>query len=673
MSSSFFYCEDAIREKFPAFVAGLERFAEDRQLQFYIVNRPLSDKKYSYRYGDAVVVLAPKHKLMFCNLGDNAEAYEDFCDEFLEDLGVVSDKYDYKTIIGRPKKWISEVVNTDASFNDLAAIQETLAQNALNHPLQQKTSELLISLLTGSINDINRVRAEVPESLLGKIKQKIILFDGDQTRFVYQESNKKVIRIQGLSGTGKTELLLHKLKEIYTDSDSGKILFTCHNKILASSIKNRIPTFFNFMRVEKQIEWNSRLWCVHAWGSRNDITSGAYRYICDRYNIPFFPYSPVNQFDKVCKMAVDLLRGTDFSKVGYAFDYVLIDESQDFPKEFIQLCELVTSKLVIVAGDIFQSIFDENIVTAIEPDFLLSKCYRTDPRTLMFAHGLGMGLFENEKLRWLDDREWEACGYKVSKVIDRGRNRYNLTRVPLRRFEDLANEQVPSMQMLQMQEGQNTVGIVISLIERIIHSNRDVTPDDIGIVFTNDSGFQIADALEYKIKEKFNWNVNKAYESKHRVDGTIFISNKNNVKGLEFPFVICICGKITSSRRGRNALYMLLSRSFLQSYLVLSQNEEAELVQSLQEGLNEINQNNRITLIEPSTQEKEAIRTKIAIPEAERRGDQIAIDLFDELEVPPKMKGPLLELIKGLPKKSQTEKKIREIIATNIQTLENDE
>ena len=29
------------------------------------------------------------------------------------------------------------------------------------------------------------------------------------------------------------------------------------------------------------------------------------------------------------------------------------------------------------------------------------KCYRTEPKTLMFAQALGMGLFEDNKLWWL--------------------------------------------------------------------------------------------------------------------------------------------------------------------------------------------------------------------------------------------------------------------------------
>lgn len=124
-----------------------------------------------------------------------------------------------------------------------------------------------IPIFIGSINEIERVKEEVPVTILDKVKQKIELFVGNQSRFVYQNLDKKRITIQGLSGTGKTELLLHKLKDLYTGENSSSIYFTCHNKILADSLKKRIPSFFNFMKVEQQIEWENRLWCTNTWGS----------------------------------------------------------------------------------------------------------------------------------------------------------------------------------------------------------------------------------------------------------------------------------------------------------------------------------------------------------------------------------------------------------------------
>lgn len=240
--------------------------------------------------------------------------------------------------------------------------------------------------------------------------------------------------IQGLSGTGKTELLLHKLKDLYISEPKSKIYFTCHNRILADHLKKRIPDFFNFMKVEQQIEWHKRLWCTHAWGSANDPNSGVYRYICAFYQIPFHRYSKQMSFSKACQLALqDIKEKFEQSSKIYAFNYMFIDESQDFDENFFELCDFITEKFIYIAGDIFQSIFDDNFSSHIKPDFLLGKCYRTDPKTLKFAHGLGMGLFESEKIRWLDKKEWEDCGYNVEIK----NNNYHLNREPLRRFEDL--------------------------------------------------------------------------------------------------------------------------------------------------------------------------------------------------------------------------------------------
>ncbi|WP_341848624.1 DEAD/DEAH box helicase family protein, partial [Enterobacter hormaechei] len=103
-------------------------------------------------------------------------------------------------------------------------------------------------------------------NILDSVKSKIILFDTDQTSFVFKSGIGKKFVIQGLAGSGKTELLLHKLKEVYSKNSEARIAFTCFNKILASSMKSRIPDFFDFMRVERQIDWNNKLFCFHSWG-----------------------------------------------------------------------------------------------------------------------------------------------------------------------------------------------------------------------------------------------------------------------------------------------------------------------------------------------------------------------------------------------------------------------
>lgn len=40
------------------------------------------------------------------------------------------------------------------------------------------------------------------------------------------------------------------------------------------------------------------------------------------------------------------------------FDYILVDESQDFPEVFFEVCKKVVRHKVYMAGDVFQDIFD---------------------------------------------------------------------------------------------------------------------------------------------------------------------------------------------------------------------------------------------------------------------------------------------------------------------------
>lgn len=671
MTSSFFFLKAEQNQANNAFIRQLEQYANDQKVQVYVTDKPLGDNKYSYAFEHGLIVMVPKHKIMILNFDVLRYEFDEFAEDIIEDLGSISDKFNYKSVLGRARSWRNEVlhISEKSLLNRPIDLNALLQENQLPSQLLQKKSELLISLITGSINDISRVKDTVPENILDKIKQKIQLFDGEQTRFIYQENEETTITIQGLSGTGKTELLLHKLKDIYLNEEGSRTLFTCHNKILASSLRKRIPDFFNFMKVEQQIKWNERLWCIHAWGSQYDNDSGAYRYICHKYSIPFHTYSYSMSFGRACQLALNHLKEVGVNG-DFAFDYALIDESQDFPKEFIELCRVVTKKTVYVAGDIFQSIFDENIVSEVAPDYLLSKCYRTDPRTLMFAHALGMGLFEDKKLRWLEDNEWEACGYMVEKV----KEDYLLKREPLRRFEDLGAGELSSMTIKRTSprdEQRLVEKVVLDVIQGIIDDNQTVTADDIGIVFLGSKkfGFRMADLLEHLIPQRFGWEVNKAYESKRSEPNTVFISNKNNVKGLEFPFVICVADYISNAPNERNALYMLLTRSFIKSYLLVQEGVDDNKLNSIEEGLAYINEHGNMLITAPSLAEKEAITTNI-VYDAERVSIfDLAQSVFEEVDAPPLWRDALFALIKQIDQDKISYEFVKDFVETNLEKM----
>lgn len=673
MSDSFFFRQAEISNKNSEFIRALESSANEQCRQTYVLNKPLGDSKYVYPYEGALIVLVPRHKIMILDFGHDSQGFEEFYLDIIEDLGALSDKFDYKSVIGRTRAWSQEIIHKISSEDaNKITVTELLDSTKLKEPILQKKSELLISLLTGSINDIDKVKASIPSNLLEKIKQKIQLFDGDQTRFVYKDLEQELITIQGLSGTGKTELLLHKLKDLYVNKPDSKVLMTCHNKVLARSLKSRIPIFFNFMKVEQQIEWEQRLWCVHAWGSQRNENSGAYRYICHKYDIPFHRYSYSMSFSKACSLALAQLKKIRIGEAyDFAFDYILLDESQDFPKEFIELCCLVTRHSVYLAGDIFQSIFDENIVSEVSPDFLLSKCYRTDPRTLMFAHAIGMGLFESVKLRWLDDDQWEKCGYQIEK--SNNNKKYSLSREPLRRFEDLAENDFLSMEIVATEPDVNSAAnSVLSVIENIASENTTVTGEDIAIVFSGGKkyGFMLGDILESQIPQKFGWGLNKAYESKSsNLENTVFYSNKNNVKGLEFPFIICVANYISNAKHERNALYMLLTRSFLKSYLITDKDADVEKFKLLTEGLNFINKNNYMEVIAPTDEEKEQIRTNIEYSVNEQSVHELTEAVFDELDVDPIVRDALRTLVAQMPSDQLDYDSVKEFILINLEKL----
>lgn len=420
------------------------------------------------------------------------------------------------------------------------------------------------------------------------------------------------------------------------------------------------------MKAEVQIEWNKRLWCTHAWGGSKDIFSGAYRYICAKYDIPFYSYSRQMSFSKACENAIkDLEAKYKDEEIPKIFTYMFIDESQDFDENFFKLCELVTQKNIYIAGDIFQSIFDDCFSNSIEPDYLLGKCYRTDPKTLMFAHALGMGLFEDEKLRWLEKKEWEDCGYNV-EIAD---GKYHLSREPLRRFEDL-DDDFESIKIVPV--SQSYSDSILNLIKQIVDTHSTVVPDDIGIILLDSSNeiYQLADVIEYKIHNQLQWQVNKAYETKEKVEGEIFISNRNNVKGLEFPFVICVTTGIKNSPMYRNSLYTMLTRSFIKSYFLIPDNEKSGLTQSMKDGLHEIISEKKMVISEPSYDEKLNIQTKFKSHLSKKSLYDNLIAVFEELRIDHKYHSKFMTLAQNFGLDKSDYSQLLDFVNTNIKFIQ---
>lgn len=574
----------------------------------FLIDRPImSSFEYEYSYRNGFLLLIKNHRIMFLTTEarDN-ELFQTFKDDFLEDAGALARKYDYVRLIGRTRDWKSKGIILDDSLTEISDKMQFLQNNKLDE-VHSRVSNLIISLLTGSINNISELDSEIfsrEQTLLESVKNRIMLFDTNQTKFVYHENgDNSIIRIQGLAGSGKTELLLHKLKKLYVEEKGSRIAFTCFNKVLADKLRGRIPEFFDYMKVDEQINYN-RLFIASSWGSGRYPEAGLYSKICHHYGLTFQPYSKHKDKKEIWNEAIQELKA--IGSFEPMFDYVLIDESQDFEKEYIELCKMVTSKKLYVAGDILQDIFSINKDnTDTETDFLLNKVYRTDPRTVLFSHVLGFGLYEQRAVRWLSTKEWNMSGYSISESRP---GCYKISRSPLKRFGDEINEL--SYNAINVKTTDDYIDTIVETVRKLIEQYEGIQPSDIAIIYmdyrreTNDQAEKVSQLLY----SEFGWHsVIAPHERRVNDADELMITNVNNVKGLEFSFVIVVNNHIideiqdsnlVQEVRHRNALYMALTRSFISSTLIISEQFASnEFIDKIQRLSDELNTNGPSTLI----------------------------------------------------------------------------
>ena len=286
----------------------------------------------------------------------------------------------------------------------------------------------------------------------------------------------------------------------------------------------------------------------------------------------------------------------------FCLDYLLIDESQDFPKEFFELIELVVKEKIYAAGDVFQNIFaktDSNTKNIV--DINLRQCYRTDPRTLMFAHGLELGLFELEKLQWFSNEQWKLLGYEIKK---NNKRTITLTRTPNIRFSE--EENYESVKLVEDTSEEK----ICELVNQIRVENETVKLGEIAIIFVNQKPdiFKRMDSLTNRILMDLNLDVVRGYEEKQTYENKIYVTNANNVKGLEFPFVICVVDDFSADYQFRSSLYTMITRSFLRSYILLSNWPE---LSSIKKGLMKINADREIEVTKPNSDQLATIKRKI--------------------------------------------------------------
>jgi superfamily I DNA and RNA helicase len=265
------------------------------------------------------------------------------------------------------------------------------------------------------------------------------------------ESPEGPQRIRGLAGSGKTIILALKAAYLHANDPEADIVVTFNTRSLYQQFKSLIRRFY-FDQVSDEPDWG-KLRILHAWGSATD--AGVYSTSVAEAGIAPIPFASARMkfgyadaFKGVCAEALTTMKASP-KGAPQLFDYVLIDEAQDFPPSFFQLVYALTRppKRVVWAYDELQNLSDSNmpgldelfgmhvdgtpvveianVDGAPKEDILLPICYRNPSWLLTTALGLGLGTKRStgQPVQMFSSPEfWNDIGYESQGELALGRN-----------------------------------------------------------------------------------------------------------------------------------------------------------------------------------------------------------------------------------------------------------
>ena len=239
-------------------------------------------------------------------------------------------------------------------------------------------------------------------------------------------------RIRGMAGSGKTIVLARKAVELHTAHPEWTIVVTYSTRTLRDQLETLIGRFY--AAKNDGAKYNTeKLRIMQSWGATS--STGVYYEVCLRHGI-----SPINVNEAKAKygkhanlfsrMCGDLLTSVkEFQKM---YDCILIDEAQDFDKNYLKLCLRILGKeqRLVYAYDELQKLNEEAMPNpeqifgrGVEHDTPLTVCYRNQGNAIVAAHAIGMGLYRKEGILQLPSSSsvWEAIGYVSDTPIEEGK------------------------------------------------------------------------------------------------------------------------------------------------------------------------------------------------------------------------------------------------------------
>jgi superfamily I DNA and RNA helicase len=402
----------------------------------------------------------------------------------------------------------------DETYNEreyvsISHLKEAISRNKTNNEtLSNSDFDILQSCIEGTARlTIKKERIlstkeghKTKADILTIIQNTEAVFDLEQKRAALHTIDRPQ-RIRGLAGTGKTIILTMKAALYHLSHPNEEILYTYYTKSLYGLIKTMIEKFYRDFSDNREPNWK-KIHILHGWGGHE--LDGVYSIACRDNGVEPMNYesayrkSPKSPFDFACQSLLE-------NELSEKYDLTLIDEGQDFPKNFYRLCYVLSKqKRIVWAYDDFQNIFDVTIQDEKETfgrnkageyyvdfskdpypnqDIVLHVCYRNPKLALIAAFSLGLGIYNTQVLQRLEDNEhWKDLGFIVEKG-DSTEGSHMIISRPDKNTPNILNQElgISTVEWKQFPDFSSECSEVAKCINNDIQ-NEKLKPDDICVI-----------------------------------------------------------------------------------------------------------------------------------------------------------------------------------------------
>ena len=474
-------------------------------------------------------------------------------------------------------------------FMDSIIVQDVLEKDILDEIVSSLESSAAIIKPKERI--LSESESNTKAKILKDIEARIARFD-DEQRLSALSLLDGPQRIRGLAGSGKTIILCLKAANLHMMYPNKMILYTFYTKSLYDYIVQLITRFYMKM-TDGQLPDFNKVRVLHAWGGKT--VPGVYYEACRANGIVPMTFDDArgkgNAFEYICSRFIEDTQNTPRKE----YDYVLMDEAQDFSVSFYQLCRAITKDdHLIWCYDEVQNIFDVELQNTkstfsnrfdpdgidldkefdkhpyVKNDVVLHKSYRNVKKILLFAVALGFGIYNDKLVQSLENnKHWEDLGFKVLSGDCSKEEEVVIVRTeeasPLLVEESLLTDCVRAYAADSFVD---ELDWIANEIEKAIKIDR-LLPEDIAVISIDEkNAISYMQGLEKRlfVKSIDTFNVmDKNYVKGFYREGKVTLSSVFKAKGNEAAMVfVCGCDnfeKHKDKRKMRNTIFTAFTRA----------------------------------------------------------------------------------------------------------------